>query len=195
MQPSTTNVKPILLFACLTIFCSLSMNAQTSVKNEYGFSVGILTGGDVYIAELDQNFDLESGVSIYAFYDFFITNGFAIGVNGNVAFPFLALLDENVSFYELALSLKPRFELSDKVSYKPGFNLGYRIITSEELSEDGGTIQGLGLNLTNELQFHVSENFTPFLDVGFITQPAGGNDDFNVTFSPLVVLRVGLVFN
>lgn len=188
------NVKTIFgLF--FTVLLCMSTNAQDTKTNEYGFSVGLLAGGDVYVAELDQNFDLESGVSIYGFYDFFITNGFAIGVNGSVAFPFLELLDENVNFYELALALKPRFSLSDKVSYKPGFNFGYRIITSDELSEDDGTIQGLGLNLTNELQFHVSDNFTPFLDVGFISQPAGGNDEFNVTFSPLIVLRVGLVFD
>ncbi len=171
------------------------MLAQDAKKNEYGFSVGLLSGGDVYVAEFDQNFDLESGVSILAFYDFFITPGFAIGINGNFALPYLALFDENVTFYELALALKPRFSLSDKVSYKPGFNLGYRIIASDELSEDGGAIQGLGLNLTNELQFHISKGFTPFLDVGFITQAAGGNDEFNATFSPLIVIRVGLAFN
>ncbi|MEM9361052.1 MAG: hypothetical protein AAGA43_00380 [Bacteroidota bacterium] len=185
----------ILLGLFFSVLVWTSSLAQDTKKNEYGFSVGLLSGGDVYIAELDQNFDLESGVSIYGFYDFFITNSFAIGLNGSVAFPFLELLDENVNFYELALALKPRFSLSEKVSYKPGFNLGYRIITSDELSEDDGTIQGLGLNLTNELQFHVSDSFTPFLDVGFIAQPAGGNDEFNVTFSPLIVLRAGLVFN
>ncbi|PRX57903.1 hypothetical protein [Flagellimonas meridianipacifica] len=179
----------------LSVFAIICLKAQDKKTNEYGFSVGLLTGGDVYVAELDQNFDLESGVSILGFYDFFITDGFAVGLNGSIALPYLALIDENVTFYELALALKPRFSLSDKVSYKPGFNLGYRLITSDELSEDGGTIEGLGLNLTNELQFHISNSFTPFLDVGFITQAAGGNDEFNTTFSPLIVIRGGLVFN
>lgn len=179
----------------ILLLSSLSINAQSTKANEYGFSVGLLAGGDIYVSELDQNFDLESGVSLYGFYDFFITEKFAIGGNVSVAFPFLELLDDNVNFYEFALALKPKFSLSDKVSYKPGFNLGYRLITAEDLDEEGGTIQGLGLNLTNELQIHVSEQFTPFLDVGFISQAAGGNEEYNVTFSPLIVIRVGVVFN
>ncbi len=183
-----------IIVALVCMISNLDMQGQKVVVGEYGFSVGILSGGDVYIAELDENFDLESGVSILGFYDFFITPGFAVGVNGNIAFPYLSLIDENVTFYELALALKPKFSLSDKVSYKPGFNLGYRVVTSDELSDTGGAIQGLGLNLTNELQFHISESFTPFLDVGFISQPAGGNDDFNATFSPLIVIRAGLAF-
>ncbi|MEM7486053.1 MAG: hypothetical protein AAF348_12670 [Bacteroidota bacterium] len=165
--------------------------AQTSTENEFGFSVGLLTGGEVYIAEFDQFFDLESGVSLLGFYDFFITDKFAVGGNASIAFPSNEFLGESITFYELALALKVKFSLSDTLSYKPGFNMGYRLTTSDDLD----TIQGLGLNLTNELQFHVSENFTPFIDLGFITQPTGGNDEFNATFSPLIVLRAGIAFN
>ncbi|MEL6305611.1 MAG: hypothetical protein AAFQ20_12585, partial [Bacteroidota bacterium] len=171
------------------------MILDNSKKIQLRFSVGLLTGGDVYVAELDQNFDLESGISLFAFYDFFITDKFAIGPNISISFPTLALLDDGVNFYELAFAIKPKFGLSDTVSYKPGFNLGYRIITASDIDDVGGTIQGLGLNITNELQFKVNDNLTPFIDIGFISQAAGGNEDFNVTFAPLIVLRAGLVFN
>ncbi|MEM8506588.1 MAG: hypothetical protein AAF717_02110 [Bacteroidota bacterium] len=159
--------------------------------NEWGFSLGILGGGELYIAEFDQFFDLESGLSLLGFYDFFLTDKFALGGNVNIAFPSQEFLGETITFYELALALKVKFELSPTLSYKPGFNLGYRLIASDDLD----TIQGLGLNLTNELQLDISESFKPFVDMGFITQPAGGNDDFNTTFSPLLVLRIGIVFN
>ena len=179
-----------LLFLILS-YGTTSAQEQASAKDEFGISVGLLTGGDVYVAEFDQFFGLESGLSLLGFYDFFITDKFAIGGNVNIALPSLELSDESVTFYELALALKVKFSIGDKVSYKPGANLGYRLITAEDID----TIRGLGLNLTNEFQFHISEAITPFVDVGFISQAAGGNDDFNVTFSPLIVIRVGIVFN
>ena len=181
----------ILLFVWGGVCLSQSTYAQTPGEDEFGFSVGVLTGGEVYIAEFDQFFDLESGASLLGFYDFFITDKFAIGGNVNIAFPSQEFLGETITFYELALALKVKFSLSNKVSYKPGFNLGYRLITSDDID----TIQGLGLNLTNEFQLNISENFIPFVDIGFISQPAGGNDEFNTTFSPLIVLRAGIAFN
>ncbi|MEO1030724.1 MAG: hypothetical protein AAFX55_04935 [Bacteroidota bacterium] len=179
----------ILLF--LLSYGTTTTLAQTSAKDEFGFSIGLQTGGEAYIAEFDEFVALESGLSLLGFYDFFITDKFAIGANANVAFPSLELSDESVTFYELALALKVKFSLSDKVSYKPGANFGYRLITAEDID----TIEGLGLNLTNEFQFHISETITPFVDVGFISQAAGGNDEFNATFSPIIVIRVGIVFN
>lgn len=165
--------------------------SQTTAPNEFGFSAGLLAAGEVYIANFDQFFDLESGISLFGVYDFFTRDKFAVGTNANVAFPSREFLGETLNFYEPAMVLKAKFSPTATASYKPGFNLGYRLITSDDLD----TIQGLGLNLTNELQFQVSENFTPFIDLGFITQPDGGNDVFNATFSPLVVLHAGIAFN
>ncbi|MEL6916973.1 MAG: hypothetical protein AAFO99_04505 [Bacteroidota bacterium] len=188
-------LQTILIAFILNNFFVNKVNSQTTLTQEYGVSVGLLTEGSFYISELDENFGLESGFTLHGFYDHYITEKFSIGGNISVSFPSLEILDENVTFYEFALALKPRFDVSDKVTYKPGFNIGYRIINAPDIDEEGGTIQGLGLNLTNELQFHIDQGFTPFFDLGFISQPAGGNDDFNVTFSPLIMIRVGVVFN
>ncbi len=172
-------------------FGQQSADLPGNTANEYGFSLGLLAGGEVYIAEFDRYFGLDSGLSLFGFYDFFITDKFAVGGNAHVAFPGQEFLGETLGFYELALALKIKLSLGNKFSYKPGFNIGYRLITSDNLD----TIQGLGLNLTNELQLDVSERFTPFVDLGFISQPAGGNDEFNTTFSPIIVFRVGVSFN
>ena len=186
----TLKVIVLVLLSMGSVHGQQTNNTSGDTPNEFGFSLGLLAGGEVYIAEFDQFFDLESGLSLFGFYDFFITDKFAVGGNAHVAFPGQEFLGETLAFYELALALKMKFSLGNTVSYKPGFNLGYRLISSDDLD----TIQGLGLNLTNEVQLDISENFTPFVDLGFISQPAGGNDEFNATFSPVIVLRVGMSF-
>ncbi|MEM8763988.1 MAG: hypothetical protein AAGD88_09265 [Bacteroidota bacterium] len=174
----------------VAFFSTFQTSAQT---NELGLSVGVLTSGEVYLPETDESFDLESGLSLFVFYDFFITKKFAIGPNFSLSTPTLALLDERVTFYEFGFALKPKFQFGNTISYKPGFNLGYRRITADDIDDVGGTLQGLGLNFTNEIQFNVNDHLVPFIDIGFISQAVGGNEEIDATFAPLFVLRAGLV--
>lgn len=70
--------------------------------------------------------------------------------------------------------------LSPTVAFKPGLNVGYRSLTSSDLNGDA---DGLGVNLSLELQF----------DAGFLCQPAGGNADQDITRAHIIYGAGGIV--
>lgn len=186
-------IKSITIVLLLTTFYTASTFAQAE-KSEVGVSIGMVTGGEYYVEESDRFFEIRSGLMLHGFYDYYVAEKLAIGFFGSLSMPELGFLEETVSFTEFGFTLKPRFFLSDDITLKPGLNVGYRMINSDSIDLVGGKMQGLGLNLTTEWQLHIFDGFTPFVDLGFTTQPLGGNDDFTVTFSPVFNARLGIVF-
>ena len=176
--------------AVLALFplCISASHAQGE-KNEFGVSVGMLTAGEYYVAEFDMYQGTSSGLMLHAFYDHFVATHFGLGVFFSFSRPELNFFEEPASYTEVGFALKPRFFLGDIVTLKPGLNLGYRVV-NESFIED--PIIGLGIDLTTEIQFNIAQAFKPYLDLGFITQPAGGNEDSDITFGPTFNARIGL---
>ncbi len=185
-------VKVIVVVVFTFLFSNWSMAQEK--KHEIGLSVGILAGGEAYVEEQDQYFDFTSGLMIHSFYDHFVAEYLSIGGYLNFSFPEIEFAEEGSTFTEVGLAIKPRFFIQDVLTIKPGLNIGYRTVNSNNIDFIGGKIQGLGINLTTELQLNIHETFKPFLDIGFITQPAGGNDEFTITFSPVLTVRAGIAF-
>ena len=98
--------------------------------------------------------------------------------------------DADADFYEFGIALKPRFILNATTAVKPGLNIGYRKLSVEGYDD----ADGLGLNLSIEVQFMLEGGYVFFIDGGFLSQPAGGNDDVDITWAPIVYLAAGIVF-
>jgi hypothetical protein len=51
---------------------------------------------------------------------------------------------------------------------------------------------GLGLNLGVEFQYDMGFAFMPFAEVGFLSQPWGGNEDTDITYDPILYPQIGI---
>jgi len=69
---------------------------------------------------------------------------------------------------------------------KPGAYFGYR-----SYGGDAGT--GLGINGSLAFEYQLNK-VKPFLDLGIMSQPAGGNDATDFTYSPVFQALVGVTF-
>jgi hypothetical protein len=123
--------------------------------------------------------------------------------------PVLTELNYSYDFHNQAVeiggSIKPRFFIGSRWAIKPGLNMGYRRVYLNESDLDAaGLLQGfkdknkkavadgMGINLSMEVQYHYTQDLTLFCETGFLTQPFGGT--LNVTtlqFGPLLYFTVG----
>jgi len=88
-------------------------------------------------------------------------------------------------------TLKGHFGQPDGVKFRPGLAIGYQMVSHEEFSED---TQGLDMGAVLEVAIPTSKAGAVDIELGFISQPVGGNDDFDLTFAPILYLNVGYEF-
>ncbi len=176
------------------------VNASGFEAKDYdlGLSIGIWLPGSVYIEPVDV--DKSAGPIFRAFADAYLMPKFAVGAYFNYSSVTLSYrsLEVDANFYEFGISMKPRFIVTSVVAVKPGLNMGYRKGTRERLAGESSTAQtssnGLGLNLSIEVQYLVSSDYIVFFEGGFLSQPTGGNSDATVTWAPIVYLSAGICF-
>ena len=71
---------------------------------------------------------------------------------------------------------------TEKFAFRPGLSLGYRTISFGNDAIKHMT--GMGLNLSGEIAYQTSGNLSPLAELGFLTQPTGGNSDTAATYGP-----------
>lgn len=173
-----------LLLSWLVLLSSVVVG-QDLPKSEITVAAGYLFEGEVYVwhpnryGSVGESFILKVDYVGY-FSDF-------IGLGGYVTYanPYYWAF-ENVSMAELGLVAKGRLRAGEKLLFKIPVYVGYR-------SYGGNAGTGLAINLSGVLEYQ-GENLRPFLDIGFLTQPAGGNDATEMTFAPMFQASVGLAF-
>jgi hypothetical protein len=95
--------------------------------------------------------------------------------------------------FEIGGSIKPRFPLADgSVVIKPGLNIGYRMYSSD--SDVMDETKSMGLNVSVEVQFDAKSVVVPYFEIGFLSQPVGGNKVTDVTFPPFIYFGGGVAF-
>jgi hypothetical protein len=178
--------------------------------HDLGVSAGLSFGGEinlVYIGTIHPKKD--AGLILRVFYDEYLIEKFSVGVyvnfapvsfKGQIREPdyqysssyFSESANTSLTMFEIGGSLKARFPLADGgAALKIGVNAGYR-----KYSADSPLIQSnaLGLNVSVEIQLKTDTKIVPFIETGFFSQPVGGNDLIDLTFSPLLYLSAGIAF-
>ena len=172
------------------------LTAQDSLMErtrDFGISAGYIFEGSAYFAEDDEYSAHAAGPMIRVFYDSFIMERFAVGLYAQALltdFPRYTY-DSGATMIEVGFSMKPKFRVGENMAMKPGLNVGYRNYLADD---DYVASDGLGLNLGVELQYDRKASYLPFLEVGFLSQPWGGNDDTDITYDPIVYVQVGVAF-
>lgn len=177
----------------LIVFSALSIKAQDLKQNEFSVSLGYMFEGELYAAEDDQYYSVGETVLIRGEFYHYLGDHFGIGGYYTLGFPFYSYLYEEVTMHEFGLVLKGRFAASDQIQIKPGIYTGYRAYSGGlDPGEPPGT--GFGLNATVAFQYQLNEKIKPFIDLGIMTQPAGGNDATDITYGPTFQVNVGVTF-
>lgn len=181
-------IKIVLLIILLISSFTVSSFAQQK-KNEFGISIGLLAAGEFYIQETDEFQGTGSGFMVHVFYDRFFGSHFGMGLFFSNARPEINFFEEAANFTEIGLAFKPRFFIAEVIGVKPGLNLGVRAVHESFIDDP---ILGIGTDLTVEVQYRGFNTLVPFVDLGFISQPYGGNEESVITFSPVFNARFGL---
>jgi hypothetical protein len=164
-------------------------HSQNLKSTEFSISVGYMIEDAVlYFHEINQEryvgdtFLLKADASYFS--DSF-SKRFGFGIYYTFGEPFYAFYDV-VSQHEFGLVIKAKFSASRMLLIVPTVYVGYR-------SYDGEAGEGLGLNFSTIFQFPM-DNISPFVDIGFMTQPTGGNDETDITYSPVFIIGGGVSF-
>lgn len=188
------------LLALVVVLVLISLPAESSANfanKEYdaGLSIGYWFPGTIDIEGTDV--DQDGGILFRAIGDMYVAPKFAVGAyfnywSGTMSY---GSLEVDAWFYEIGVAMKPRIILSPTMALKPGLNIGYRKSDRESLSAGETTeADGLGVNLSVELQILLQNGYIFYVDGGFFSQPAGGNEDADVTWAPIMYLSVGIGF-
>lgn len=208
-KPRSALFLTAMLCLAAVIFCAEAARAKAAAKPlapekssfdnrkyDIGFSGGAWLPGTINIEDVDA--DKEMGLLLRGIADAYLMPNFAVGVYFNYSNTPISYesLKADGWFYEYGISLKPRFMINPELAVKPGLNIGYRSLDRESLypGEENTSAEGMGLNLSIEIQIPVTTDYLFFADVGFLSQPTGGNDVADVTWSPIFYLNAGLAF-
>ena len=158
---------------------------------DFGIMAGVWLNGKIHFEDFDLQEEKNTGFLARAFYDAYVAEKFSVGVYAQISPMSWEDSDEGSFMYEFGFTLKPRFPLAGgAAAFKPGLSIGYRGISSDIPESD--KINALAMNVSLEVQFQTSGAIVPFIELGFLAQPAGGNDPTKVTFPPIVYFGAGI---
>jgi hypothetical protein len=99
-------------------------------------------------------------------------------------------IDEGANILGIGGTIKARFTLKGGTQIRPGVILAYQM-TSGDAFED---VTGFGVGFTGEVVFPLKDFNAIVAEIGFTSQPSGGNEDVEVTWSPIFYLTLGYEF-
>ena len=171
-------------FCCIIfiILCVPLLNYAQDQSWNLGLKGGIFFPGEVYVNPPDDYFDTEMGWLINISADAMVApklsmGGFFLHVNTTDEY-----FEEDVGINTFGVTLKARFRLASGIQIRPGVAIGYQLINGEELFED---VKGLEVGAVFEIAKPLGSGRAILGELGFITQPSGGNEDIDMTFGPI----------
>ena len=171
-----------LLFLQINLFAQSKHNSELSIAGTF-----MVESDNLFIAEANRYFFVGDALLLKAEYDYYLdsfSKHFGLGLYINIGSPWYDGYEET-SMTEIGTSLKWKFFIN-KVVLIPAAYVGYR-------SYEGSAGEGLGLNLSVKAQLP-QDKFIPFAEIGFLTQPVGGNDESDATYSPVFIFGGGVAF-
>jgi len=166
---------------------------QDLKKSEFSISLGYMFEGEMYADEFDAYFSVGETILIRAEYDYYLSDYIGIGPYYTLGFPFYSTYYEEVTMNEFGAVIKGRFPVGEQLTIKPGVYFGYRAYSGDAyLGVDPGN--GMGLNVSVAAQYNLKGKIKPFVDLGILTQPSGGNDETNITYGPTFQMNFGITF-
>lgn len=177
------------LMLALLLLGAMGARAQDLKKSDFSVSLGYMFEGEVYLWEADFYGSVGETLLIRLEYDHYfssLANRFGLGLFYTFSNPWYDGY-EVVSSHEIGGVIKVRLSASDKLLIKPGAYFGYRAY-----GDNAGS--GLGINGSVAFEYQLNDKIKPFVDLGILTQPAGGNDATDITYAPVFQINFGVTF-
>ena len=179
---------------CL-VFVALSISVGNAQEQQWNFTFkgGPLLPGTVNIDPPGADVDTDMGWLLNAYIDALVAPKLSFG-------GFLLLAgtsasgggtDSGATVATLGMTMKGRFILQNGMQLRPGLAIGYQMISGDAF--DG--VKGLDVGGIFEVVKPLANKNTALVgELGFITQPSGGNNDADVTFGPIFYFAFGYEF-
>ncbi len=184
----------VVLLCMVLVAVSISAGNAQEQKWNFTFKGGLLMPGGVTIDPPGWSFDTGMGWLVNAYFDAMVAPKLSIGAFLMLAGPSVTVLgdDYGVTVTTLGATVKGRFTLQNGMQLRPGFALGYQMISTDAVDE--GT-NGFDVGGLFEVVKPLAGGKNALVgELGFITQPSGGNEDSDVTFGPIFYLAFGYQF-
>lgn len=183
------NYKSILVIVLTVLLVSSLAHAQKQSWN-WNFKGGIMLPGTVTIEGFDA--DTELGWIANTAFDAMVAEKLSMG--GYFFYSGITEAETGESLGANVLSiggtLKGRFALRGGTQLRPGVIFAYQSTTGDAFDD----ISGLNVGFTFEAAFPLKDFNAIVAELGFTTQPSGGNEDADVTWGPIFYLTVGYEF-
>lgn len=183
----TGKFKIVVLISVFLIFMSAQAQDQSWNLN---FKGGILFPGTVTVSPPGVDLDTELGFLLQSNLDAMVAPKLSIGARVVYANTSESESGEGANVLSLGGVVKGRFLLQSGWQLRPGVAFAYQMISGDAFDD----VSGLDVGLVFEIVKPLENNRAVLGDIGFITQPAGGNSDADVTFGPLFYLLIGYEF-
>jgi hypothetical protein len=194
IQKMTKEAKP----AQSTQQSSFSQASGTGLMartGDLGATAALWLGGDVDFG--GPKITKQAGFLLRVFYDAYVAEKFSVGAYVSLSPISWENESTGTTMFEFGCTFKARFPLADgAAAIKPGIGFGYRTMSIDQLSMAGEStgINAMAVDASIEVQFKADYNFVPFAEIGFLSQPVGGNGDRDMTFPPFVYFGAGIAF-
>jgi hypothetical protein len=183
------NYKSILVtIVIVMLFTSMSL-AQKQSWN-WNFKGGVLLPGTVTVEGIDGDTNL--GWIFNTAIDAMVAEKLSMGGYFFYSGTSEAETGEDLSANIMSIggTLKGRFPLKGGTQLRPGVIFAYQLTTGDAFED----VNGLNIGFTFEAAFPLKDFNSIVAELGFTTQPSGGNEDADVTWAPIFYLTVGYEF-
>ncbi len=180
-------------FILFWIFAAQVAEAEdiASKNTVLGVKGGLITGGEFWVE--DYPYDMESDMS-FSFGSYLdhklgekITGGLYLDAHN------LAVYEESKLLLDLGLTIKAMIaSKSANLTFKPGIGIGYGMLGEIEGLADGSNY--FMLRAGCDVVFSSPRSLSWLGELAIIGAGAGGNDDHDMGFGPMFLIRGGLAF-
>ena len=177
----------IMTLVMLSLVLIPPLQAQSQSWN-FNIKGGLLLPGPVTIEGFDV--DTEMGWIFNAAYDALLAEKISMGAYFSYAGTTPENGDASANILAIGGTLKARFTLKGGTQIRPGLILAYQM-TSGDAFDD---VKGLDVGFTGEVAFPLKKKNAIVAEIGFTSQPSGGNADADVTWAPIFYLTLGYEF-
>ena len=206
----TSHVK-LISSTLAAMFCLMPLSAQAQFDEQYqeepseqyeeepsaakswyaAVKGGFLMDGEAHVSgDFEGDVDTNSGTMLLLSADSIMAPKLSVGAF--LLYAQSGIEGEDASIMTLGGTLKARFAFGT-FQLRPGLALGYQTINPDS-SAAAADSTGLDVGFGCEASFPINPKLNFVGEVGFITQPAGGNDDVEFTFGPIWYVVGGVEF-
>ncbi len=189
-------MKPVRVALLCMVLVALSLSAVSAQEQSWNFAVkgGLLLPGTVTVDAGYGSGDIDTNMGwlLNAGIDAMVAPKLSIGGFLLLAGTSVDEVDEGAMITTLGATLKGHFPLQSGWKLRPGIAFGYQMTSSDAFDDN---VTGLDVGFSFEVVKPLANAKNALVgELGFITQPSGGNEDADVTWGPIFYLAFGYQF-